>query len=150
MLTFEKSSLMRTSVDALWEFHQHPDRWQILTPPWQPVEIVRDEGGLDVGTCVEFRLWIGIVPIQWISRHTECETNRYFVDQQLTGPMEFWQHRHQFEAEGEQTRLTDQISFALPGGLAAEVLLEGWVKARLADMFDYRHRVTQRFLTVAT
>lgn len=145
MLTFARSSVIPTSVEALWRFHQRPDCWRILTPPWQPVEIVQAKGGLAVGNSVEYRLWIGIIPVQWIFIYTECQTNCYFVDQQQTGPMEFWQHRHQFDAEGDKTRLTDQITFALPGGQPGEMLLDSWVHSRLSDMFDYRHRLLQRY-----
>jgi ligand-binding SRPBCC domain-containing protein len=149
MLHFEKSSLIHAPVEAVWRFHERPDILQILTPPWQPVQIIRREGGLGVGALSEFRLWIGIVPVQWISIHTECETNRYFVDEQQTGPMASWQHRHLFEAQGEQTRLTDTITFALPGGQPVESLMDWWVTARLSDMFDYRHRITQQHCEIA-
>jgi ligand-binding SRPBCC domain-containing protein len=148
MLNFEKSSLIHAPVEAVWRFHERPDILKILTPPWQPVQIIRREGGLGVGALSEFRLWIGIIPVQWISVHTESvhvenEPNCYFVDEQQTGPMASWQHRHQFEAQGEHTRLTDAIAFALPGGQPVESLLDWWVNARLSDMFDYRHRVTR-------
>ncbi len=144
MLMFEKSSLIHAPVETVWQFHQHPNVLQILTPPWQPVQIVRREGDLEVGAISEFRLWIGIIPVQWIFVHTECETNRYFVDEQQIGPMAFWRHHHQFEDRGSQTQLTDAIAFALPGGQPMEARLSGWINARLSDMFEYRHRITQK------
>lgn len=144
MLHFEKTSVIHASPEAVWRFHERPDSLQILTPPWQPVQIVRREGGLGIGAISEFRLWIGILPVSWVAVHTACEPNRYFVDEQKTGPMAFWRHRHQFETQGAQTQLTDSIDYALPGGQPLEPLLEGWVNARLSDMFDYRHRVTRQ------
>ena len=143
MLHFKKTSLINAPAETVWRFHERPDILKILTPPWQPVQIVRREGGLGVGAESEFRIWIGPVPVQWIAVHTECQPNQYFVDEQQTGPMASWRHRHQFEARDNQTQLTDSIAFALPGGPSAESLLEGWVNARLSDMFDYRHRVTR-------
>ncbi|WP_404789005.1 SRPBCC family protein [Altericista sp. CCNU0014] len=144
VLHFEKTSIIDASPETVWRFHERSDILQILTPPWQPVQIVRREGGLGVGAISEFRLWIGVIPVQWIAVHTACERDRYFVDEQKTGPMAFWQHRHQFEAQGDRTRLTDAIDYALPGGQPLEQLLQWWVDARLADMFDYRHRVTRQ------
>jgi ligand-binding SRPBCC domain-containing protein len=143
VLHFEKNSIIDASPEVLWRFHERSDILQLLTPPWQPVQIIRREGGLGVGAISEFRLWIGIVPVQWIAVHTACEPNRYFVDEQKTGPMASWQHRHQFEAQGTQTRLTDAIAFSLPGGQSVESLLDWWVNSRLSDMFDYRHRITK-------
>jgi ligand-binding SRPBCC domain-containing protein len=142
MLNFEKSSLINAPVETVWRFHERPDILQILTPPWQPVQIVRREGGLGVGALSEFRLWIGPIPVQWIAVHTDCQPNQLFVDEQQTGPMDSWRHRHIFEAQGTKTRLTDAITYALPGGQTLESLLEGWVNTRLSDMFDYRHRMT--------
>jgi ligand-binding SRPBCC domain-containing protein len=148
VLHFKKTSIINASPEVLWRFHERPDILQILTPPWQPVQIMRREGGLGVGAISEFRLWIGIVPVQWIAVHTDCEPNHFFVDEQQTGPMAFWKHRHQFEAQGNQTQLMDTIDYDLPGGEPVEKLLEWWVTARLSDMFDYRHRVTRQHCEV--
>ncbi|GFE68865.1 hypothetical protein CFPU101_14750 [Chroococcus sp. FPU101] len=62
MLRFELSSLINAPVETVWKFHERSDILQILTPPWQPVEIIRREGGLGVGAISEFRLWIGFIP----------------------------------------------------------------------------------------
>ncbi|MGB8699026.1 MAG: SRPBCC family protein [Thermosynechococcaceae cyanobacterium] len=145
MLHFEKSSVIDAPVDVVWQFHERQDSLQILTPPWQPVQIIRREGGLGVNAQTEFRLWIGPIPVQWIAIHTQCEPHHYFVDEQLSGPMAFWRHRHQFDAQNNKTRVTDSIDFALPGGQPIEGVLDWWVQARLSDMFDYRHRTTQAY-----
>ncbi len=144
MLHFKHSSLIDAPVEVVWSFHERPDILQILTPPWQPVQIIRREGGLDVGAISEFRLWLGFLPIQWLARHTECQKPRLFTDQQIAGPMEYWAHQHQFEAENGKTRLTDAIAYKIPGGWLAELLLGWWVNSRLEQMFRYRHTVTQR------
>ncbi|MEL6131611.1 MAG: SRPBCC family protein, partial [Cyanobacteria bacterium J06628_4] len=110
----------------------------------QPVEAVARQGGLGPGASSEFRLWLGPVPITWLARHTdEYEPNRLFTDIQERGPLDAWIHRHRFEPEGNQTRLTDDITFTLPMEWASEPLIGGFVLQRLSDMFDYRHRVTQ-------
>lgn len=144
MLHFKYSSLIDAPVEVVWNFHERPDILQILTPPWQPVQVIRREGGLDVGAITEFRISLGPIPVPWVARHIECEKNRLFTDKQVSGPMESWVHRHQFAEENGKTRLTDQIDYELPGGWLAELLLEWWVNARLTDMFRYRHEVTKR------
>lgn len=143
MLSFEYSSLINASVETVWQFHERKDILELLTPPWQPVKIIRREGGLDVGAISEFRLSLAGIPVRWIATHVECETNRLFVDRQTEGPMASWLHRHEFAPENGQTRLTDAISYEIPGGLIAEVILGWWVDARLTDMFSYRHQITK-------
>lgn len=144
MLTFQKSTLIHAPVEVVWGFHERTDILQILTPPWQPVQIIRRRGGLDVGAITEFRLFLGPFPIRWLARHTQCEINRLFTDVQVEGPMQSWVHKHQFAQENGKTRLTDRIAFSLPGGFLIE-LLGGWlVQAQLEQMFRYRHEITKR------
>lgn len=145
MLQFEKSSLIEASPKVVWEFYERPDILTLLTPPWQPVEIVRREGGLGVRAESEFRIWLGPIPVQWIAIHTDCIPFEKFVDVQKSGPMEFWQHQHCFLETGDGCQLIDTIDFSLPGGEIAETLLGAWVKERLSDMFEHRHQVTRDY-----
>ncbi|HEY9800118.1 MAG TPA: SRPBCC family protein [Leptolyngbyaceae cyanobacterium] len=144
MLHFQHSSLINASPEVVWKFHERPDILQLLTPPWQPVRVVRREGGLEVGAITEFKLFLGPVPLTWLARHTECDKYRLFTDTQISGPFEYWIHRHRFEPENGQTRLTDDISYIMPGGETIE-FVSGWlVQAQLEAMFRYRHFVTKR------
>ena len=142
MLKFEYSSLIDTDVTTVWQFHERKDILNLLTPPWQPVQIIRREGGLGVGAISEFRLMF-VIP--WIAEHIECEPNKLFVDTQVEGPMKSWIHRHQFTSEEGKTRLTDSIEYEIPGGWLTEFALEWWVDSRLTDMFRYRHEVTKKY-----
>ncbi|MDJ0902099.1 MAG: SRPBCC family protein [Xenococcus sp. MO_188.B8] len=144
MLHFQYSSLINSSVENVWQFHERPDILKLLTPPWQPVKVIRREGGLGVGAISEFRLILGPIPVKWLAKHIECQPNSLFVDEQIAGPMKSWVHRHQFETIDGQTKLTDAIAYELPGGWLAELILGWWVEARLQDMFRYRHQVTKQ------
>ncbi|PHJ57845.1 cyclase [Nostoc linckia z18] len=145
MLHFKHSSVINAPPEVVWKFHERPDILKLLTPPWQPVQVVRRDGGLDVGAITEFRLFLGPVPLTWLARHIEHEKYRLFVDEQISGPFESWIHRHEFEPEDSgKTRLTDAISFSMPGGETVE-FISGWlVQAQLEAMFRYRHYITKR------
>ncbi|HEY9768763.1 MAG TPA: SRPBCC family protein [Coleofasciculaceae cyanobacterium] len=143
MLNFRYSSLINAPVETVWQFHERPDLLNLLTPPWQPVKIIRRQGGLGVGAKSEFRLSLAGIPVRWIATHIECVPNSLFVDEQTDGPMESWVHRHEFMSEEGKTRLTDAIAYEIPGGFLAELILGWWVDARLQDMFRYRHQVTK-------
>ncbi|MGH1396406.1 MAG: SRPBCC family protein [Trichormus sp.] len=144
MLHFQHSSVINAPVEVVWQFHERSDILQLLTPPWQPLQVVRREGGLTVGAITEFRLFLGVLPLTWLARHTEYEKNQYFTDVQISGPFDSWIHRHRFEPEGDKTKLTDDISYVMPGGDTVE-FIGGWlVQAQLEAMFRYRHFVTKR------
>jgi ligand-binding SRPBCC domain-containing protein len=144
MQEFKYSSLIDAPVEVVWNFHERPDILQKLTPPWLPVEVVRREGGLDVGAISEFRLLLGLISIPWLARHTEYEKYRLFTDEQVEGPFASWIHRHQFVEENGKTRLTDAISFEMLGGEAIEFVAAWLVAAQLDALFRYRHEVTRR------
>jgi ligand-binding SRPBCC domain-containing protein len=89
-----------------------------------------------------------IGPIRWVALHVEYEKNRFFEDRQISGPFARWDHRHEFEAVGNATRLTDRIEYRLPGG-AWTNLLFGWaVQLGLRQTFRHRHQVTKRYCEV--
>ncbi|GAB1538223.1 hypothetical protein NUACC21_08810 [Scytonema sp. NUACC21] len=144
MLHFKYSSVINAPVEVVWKFHQRPDVLQLLTPPWQPVQVLRREGGLGRGAITEFRLSLGPLPLRWLAQHTEYEEYRRFTDTQISGLFDSWVHQHIFEPENGKTRLTDEISFSMPGGQPVE-LLSGWlIQAQLDAMFRYRHHVIKR------
>ncbi len=144
MLHFKHSTLIDAPVEVVWNFHERPDILQLLTPPWQPIQIVRREGGLDIGAVSEFRIFVGPIPLRWVAVHTEYERYHLFTDEQREGPFQFWRHRHQFREENGKTRLTDAIAFSLPGGWFSDILI-GWiVYVQLIQMFRYRHTVTKQ------
>jgi len=144
MQHFKYSSIIHAPVEVVWDFHKRPDILQVLTPPWQPVEILRREGGLEIGAISEFRIGFGLMSVRWVAVHTEYKPYELFTDEQQEGIVESWVHRHQFVAENGHTRLTDAIAFSLPGGILAEQILQNWGHSRLQDMFDYRHQVTKK------
>lgn len=144
MLRFQYSSLINAPVEVVWQFHERPNVLTLLTPPWQPVKVIRREGGLEVGAITEFKIMLGLIPVQWVARHIECEKYQLFTDKQVSGPMDYWVHRHQFSEMNGKTQLTEIIDYEIPGGVISEWMLQWWVDSRLRDMFRYRHEVTQR------
>jgi len=143
MLKFEYSSLIKAPVKTVWEFHEREDILKVLTPPWQPVTIIERKGGLEIGATTKFEINFGLINIPWLARHVEYEKYRLFTDQQIEGPMKLWIHRHQFQPEGDYTRLTDSIQYDITGNSFVDSIFAWWVEERLQDMFSYRHQVTQ-------
>ena len=144
MLRFEYSSIIKAPVEKVWQFHQREDVLDLLTPPWQPVKIIRREGGLEIGATTEFIIQLAFIPVPWIARHVECRPYEVFIDRQIKGPMVSWEHQHIFkQKESQQTQLIDRIDYEIPGGWLSEFILGWWVNSRLKEMFKYRHHITQ-------
>lgn len=145
MVKFQYSSVIKSPVKTVWEFHERDDILQLLTPPWQPVKIIARQGGLNIGATSEFMLVFGFINIPWLARHTEYQQYKLFTDEQINGPMDSWIHRHHFDNKGLETKLTDIIEYNIPGGWLSNFCLGWWVNSRLQEMFRYRHEVTKKY-----
>jgi ligand-binding SRPBCC domain-containing protein len=137
---FLRSVLINAPVGRVFRFHEQDDALALLTPTFPPVRILSRTGGIGVGARVELR----VGPFSWVALHTGYEQDRWFEDRQIQGPFAQWIHRHEFEAVGTGTRLTDRISYELPGGLLVNWLLAWTVRVGLHSQFAHRHRVTKQ------
>lgn len=140
MPTFVRSVVVQAPVADVFAFHERDDALPRLSPPFPPVRVVRREGGIQPGARVDLR----IGPIRWLALHTGYEKNRLFVDEQIEGPFASWVHRHEFEAvDAHTTRLTDRVTFSLPGGRLVNTLFGELAALALVPMFRHRHRATK-------
>lgn len=136
---FVKSVIIDAAVSEVFRFHAREDALALLTPTFPPVRTISRTGGIETGARVELRVGV----FRWIALHTAYEQDRLFVDEQIQGPFAKWVHRHEFEAAGSKTRMTDRIEYELPGGALVNTLFGWTIKLGLRRMFDYRHRVTK-------
>ncbi len=89
-------------------------------------------------------IFLRIGPIRWLAAHTVYDPPRLFVDEQVEGPFATWVHRHEFEAvDATTTRLTDRVTFTLPGGPLVNALFGRVVAWSLVPMFRFRHAATK-------
>ncbi|HEY3683348.1 MAG TPA: TIGR01777 family oxidoreductase [Streptosporangiaceae bacterium] len=117
------SQELAAPVEEVFGWHERPGALTRLTPPWQPVRVVREAGSLRDGTA-ELRLPAGV---RWVARHSGYDPPRRFVDELDSLPLR-WRHEHAFADRGEgRTRLTDRVETSVPYGF-------------LRAMFAYRHR----------
>lgn len=142
--TFSWRTVMPVSADALYAWHARPGAFERLNPPFDPVEVVERQGGLEVGARTVIRMKVGPVPQRWVALHTACEPGRMFRDEQQGGPFKKWVHTHRFEPRPDGTcELVDEVEYELPlGGLGA-LFGGGFTKATLERMFRYRHALTK-------
>ena len=138
--TFVRQLVVQAPVATVFAFHERDDALALLSPPFPPLRVVSRQGGIQAGARVDLR----IGPIRWLALHTEYRVNELFVDEQIAGPFASWVHRHEFEPLGPHTtRLTDHVTFRLPGGPIVNALLGQFVAWSLIPMFRFRHRTTK-------
>lgn len=124
-------------------WHERAGALARLTPPWERVRLVEQTGGIRDGGTVVLASKIGPWWSRWQVEHFDYRAGEQFCDRQVAGPFAFWEHVHRFTPAGpEACTLTDDICFALPGGVVGNCA-HGAVHTRLERMFAYRHAVTK-------
>lgn len=148
-MQFVKESVLPTSVEAVFAFHERPDAFALLQPPWERVEIRTPPRSLEVGTRVELRTRVGPGWVTIVAEHVAYERNHRFEDIMVKGPFATWHHKHLFFEHEAGCRLRDEIEYTLPFGWLGRIAEPLLVRPKLVKLFDYRHAVTRREVLAA-
>lgn len=145
-MKFIKESLIRATQERVLAFHELPDAFRRLTPPWENARIIQSAPDLLPGAIaiIETRI-LGLIKKRWVARHTLYEPPRMFEDVQIEGPFHSWRHRHVIEPHAEGATLRDEIDYEPPLRLAGRMAAPLLIVPRLRRLFDYRHRVTREW-----
>ncbi|MEW5735902.1 MAG: TIGR01777 family oxidoreductase [Thermodesulfobacteriota bacterium] len=142
-------SHLAANAEEAFSWHARPGAFLRLTPPWERVEVLHDPKNIHEGAVVVFRIIQGPVPVTWAARHTVYRPGRMFADEQIAGPFAKWRHEHFFSEQDGGCRLTDCITYTLPGAPLGPVLGAPLVVKKLCRMFFWRHTVTANDLALA-
>jgi len=144
VLHFRKESVIRATAERVFAFHEAPDAFERLQPPWQETEIVHPPSSLRVGTRVVLRVKVGPFWQTMVAEHVEYEPGRMFADRLVKGPFKQWLHRHIVMPLGEsESVLIDDIEYELPLGAVGRALGGAFARKSLERLFEYRHQVTR-------
>lgn len=143
-MNFTARSVIPTTPERLFAFHELPDVMDRLMPPWERAEILERAADLRPGSRAVARIRVApLISLRLESLHTFYDPPRRFEDQQVRGPFRKWHHRHIVEPHPDGAVLIDDIEFEPPFG----ILARPFVMRRLRRLFDYRHRVTRDYFT---
>lgn len=148
-MRFVHESVIPASVEAVFAFHERPDAFELLQPPWEKTEVVQPPVSLAVGTRVVVRAKVGPFWTTITAEHVAYAKNERFEDVMHGGPFERWHHRHLFRPHEGGCLLRDEVDYALPLGPLGRLVDPILVRPRLRRMFEYRHDVTRREVRAA-
>jgi ligand-binding SRPBCC domain-containing protein len=94
---------------------------------------------------IRYSLRWRIFPIRWTTEITAWEPPHRFTDVQLKGPYKLWHHEHRFFAEGNNTRVTDEVLYQLPLGVAGRIAHRLQVRKDVETIFAYRRAAITRW-----
>ncbi len=141
---FLRRTAINASARALFDWHEAPGAFQRLTPPGEPVRVLKQVGGIKDGAQVSVLVGPWPVSLRWDLEHRDYRYGESFTDQQVKGPFRSWRHVHRMLPTGPATcELEDRIEYELPFGLLGDLAARLIVAPKLRRLFAYRHRVTQ-------
>jgi hypothetical protein len=144
---FRAEQRLARPLPEVFEFFSRAANLERITPPWLSFSILGEEPTEVVtGTVIPYRLRLHGVPLTWVSQIEQFEQGRMFVDRQLVGPYKQWIHRHEFEADGEQTLIRDEVHYELPLGRIGALVSQLFVRRDIERIFSYRQSTIERLL----
>lgn len=88
---------MPATAEQLYDWHQRPEAFSRLSPPWQRVVIESQVGTVCPRDRKLLRIpVIGPLGIRWELVHSNDLDTHGFVDTQVKGPFRSWRHEHRF------------------------------------------------------
>jgi ligand-binding SRPBCC domain-containing protein len=143
-MRFVKETTIAASAATVFSFHEAPDAFARLQPPWQRTEIITPPTSLAIGTRVVLRTKVGPFWQTIIAEHVAYEPGVMFADRMVKGPFARWLHRHVVTARGpDQCTLTDDIDYELPLAPFGRWVAGGFARRQLERLFTFRHEVTR-------
>jgi ligand-binding SRPBCC domain-containing protein len=136
--SIRRSTLLHRPLDEVFAFFADAGNLERITPPELRFRILTPLPiEMRSGARIDYRLSLYGVPFRWRTEIALWEPPHRFVDVQRSGPYREWVHTHRFTAEGEGTRMEDEVRYVLPLGRLGLAGLPP-VRRQLDRIFDFR------------
>lgn len=142
--SFERTFLVRAPQAAVAKFHEGPNAFAQLQPPFSGTKLLRVEP-LAEGSITEFEMGFPPLVMRWVARHGDVAPGFGFTDSMVSGPMRSWLHRHEYRWLGPTvTEVSDRIWFVHHSGVRGLLSRALFNPPTLGILFAYRALATMR------
>ncbi|MEP7235279.1 MAG: SRPBCC family protein [Ignavibacteriota bacterium] len=147
MTIIEKSVTIQAPIEAVFDFHTDTRNLSLISPPWMKATLLR-ESGEGLGKIIDMQVvQYNIFPSHWLVRIEEFDRPFRLTDLVLSGPMKFFKHTRTFSQPcASLTQLTDHLEYEVPFGFIGDLADKLSIKKMMAQMFEYRHKLTKEIL----
>ncbi len=131
-MQFIKESIIKAAPERVFAFHELPDAFERLVPPWENAKIIQKADITKIGSqaIIEQKIF-GLFPSRWVAEHTKYEPPRMFEDVQISGPFASWRHQHIVLPHESGAILRDEIEFEPPLWFLGNIANSLFVKRQL-------------------
>lgn len=142
--TLKHTQIISIPLNEAWDFFSSPLNLNKITPPEMNFNILstfNPEDKVYAGMLIKYKVspLLGI-PLNWTTEITAVEYQRHFIDEQRSGPFAYWHHEHFFEAVPEGVKMTDIVSWKVPGWFLGDIINRLTVQKRVEGIFAFRKK----------
>lgn len=138
-------TLVPAPIEEVFDFFSRAENLERITPPELGFRILTPLPiEMRPGALIAYRLKLNGIPFRWQTEITVWEPTVRFVDVQLRGPYRQWVHEHRFESVPEGTRMTDDLTYALPLGFFGNLAHRLFVRKKVEAIFSHREKVLSK------
>lgn len=147
VFSLERTQILPVSLEEAWSFFSSPTNLEAITPKQLKFQILHElESPMYAGQIIHYKIRPLLnIPIRWTTEITHVENLSYFVDEQRSGPYQFWHHKHFFEACPEGVKMRDLVHYALPLGFLGDIARVLYVQGELNRIFDFRYEALDTY-----
>lgn len=141
-----RTTLIPTSLDKAWDFFSDPRNLAYITPPEMDFRIRSplQNGDFYEGMHIEYTVRpVAGIPMKWVSKISDLEEKRRFVDEQVVGPYAHWVHTHEFSEVKGGVEIRDTVDYRIPFGFLGKLLHKVLIRRKLEEIFDFREKKIQ-------
>lgn len=137
--TLETEQWVPAPPEVVFPFFSDAHNLERLTPGFLNFRILSiSTPALQQGTHIAYRLTLHGIPVRWKTLIREWNPPVSFVDTQLRGPYQRWDHTHEFEPYEGGTIIRDRVHYELPLGALGGIVAGSFVAKDVATIFDFR------------
>lgn len=140
-------SPISATAEEVFNWHKQEGAFIRLMPPWGDVKITRMDSGIINGNKVYLKVKPAFFQHDWIAELSDVQEGCKFVDTQVKGPFEYWQHQHLFQnTASEHSFIEDIITYRVKFGFIGDAITDGFVCRHIDRLLGYRHRTIENDL----
>jgi ligand-binding SRPBCC domain-containing protein len=129
----------------VFAFFSRPENLEQLTPDFLRFKLLTPSPvPMREGALIDYRITLGGIPMRWRTQIAEYRPEERFVDIQLKGPYEKWEHTHEFVEVDGGTEIRDRVEYVVGFGPLGEVARALFVGRTLERIFEHRRQVIAR------
>ena len=140
--TLKTSQLLKSNIDAVWNFMSSPQNLALITPEYMGFTILSDKEDIKKmypGQIIEYYVTpIMGIKMNWVTEITHVVHHQYFVDEQRCGPYAFWHHKHFLKEVPGGVEMTDLLHYKAPFGFIGEIVNTLFIQHKIKEIFNYR------------